>query len=252
MRKWKRCFFFPKIGVYTHNREANGRLLVTVCLAKLKGDAFMDMPYQRIDTAKITIAQIIIAQYVVLAWFFLALGASLGGLFVTTQSSPPLAIGLAVVVPILLFFLVYLTSTTFRRFVYSINPVTITAIQFYRVLGVAMLILNGRNILPAVFALPAGWGDVAIGIAAPLAALALASGTRSGKTVFLIWNVLGMLDLILAVSLGILASRISSGLPVNTAVMAVFPMSLIPTFLVPLSFILHLIGLNQLRAHPQL
>jgi hypothetical protein len=35
----------------------------------------------------------------------------------------------------------------------------------------------------------------------------------------------------------------------NTGVMAMFPMSLIPTFLVPISFILHLIGLSSLRTN---
>ena len=211
----------------------------------------MEMLSQRVDTAKVTIV-----QYVLLAWFFLALGASVSGWFVNAPSQPPLALGLAVVVPILLFLFVSLTSHAFRHFVRSIDPVTITALQFYRVLGgVAMLVLSSRNLLPAVFALPAGWGDVAIGVTAPLVALALAAGTSSGRVVFLIWNVLGMLDLIVAVSLGILASGISFGLLASTgsaSVMTVFPMSLIPTFLVPLSFILHLIGLNQLRARSQL
>jgi hypothetical protein len=212
-----------------------------------EGDTFMATLSQRVDTAKITIT-----QYVLLAWFFLALGLSLSGSLVSTNSQPPLALGLAIVVPILLFLLVYAVSDAFRGFVRSVNPVTITALQFYRVLGVAMLILGSRGMLPLVFALPAGWGDVAIGVAAPLVALALASGTRSGRTVFVIWNVLGALDLIMAVSLGILSARSSFGIlanTVSTGVMAQFPMSLIPTFLVPISFILHLIGLNSLRTN---
>ena len=126
----------------------------------------MEMLSQRVDTAKITIV-----QYVLLAWFFLALGASVSGWFVNAPSQPPLALGLAAVVPILLFLFVSLTSHAFRHFVRSIDPVTITALQFYRVLGVAMLVLMSRNLLPAVFALPAGWGDVAIGVTAPLVAL---------------------------------------------------------------------------------
>jgi hypothetical protein len=200
---------------------------------------------QRTDTGRI-----VLAQYVLLVWFFLVLGISLMGLFVGTRSQPPLGIGLAVTVPILLFLLGYAVSHTFRDFVRSLNPVTITAIQFYRVLGVAMLILASRNALPATFALPAGWGDIAIGVAAPLVALAWSSGTRSGRIIFLIWNVVGILDLLIAVSLGILSSTSNVGLlasHIGTGVMAVFPMSLVPTFLVPLSLILHLANLNQLR-----
>ena len=60
----------------------------------------------------------------------------------------------------------------------------------------------------------------------------------------------GMLDLVVAVSLGILVSPSRFGIlagTTTTAVVAIFPLSLIPTFLVPLSLILHLIGLSQLR-----
>ncbi len=38
---------------------------------------------------------------------------------------------------------------------------------------------------------------------------------------------------------------------ISTAPMTMFPISLIPTFPVPLSVLFHLIGLNQLRARSQ-
>ncbi|QBD80723.1 hypothetical protein EPA93_34040 [Ktedonosporobacter rubrisoli] len=205
----------------------------------------MEMLSQRTDTAKVTIV-----QYVLLAWFFLALGASLAGWFVGTPTQPPLAFGLAAIVPILLFFLVYLTSNPFRRFVHSLNLIKLTAWQFYRVIGVTMLVLYSKGMLPASFAQSAGWGDIIVGITAPLAALALASGTRWGRGVFLTWNVLGLLDLLSALGLGMLLSgtRLSPlTSTINTSIMSMFPMSLIPTFLVPLSIILHLIGFYQLR-----
>jgi hypothetical protein len=53
-----------------------------------------------------------------------------------------------------------------------------------------------------------------------------------------------MLDLILAVSLGTLAGFIQPG-TITTASLLIFPLSLIPTFAVPLSFILHFAGLGQ-------
>jgi hypothetical protein len=75
-----------------------------------------------------------------------------------------------------------------------------------------------------------------------LAALAWSSGTRSGKAVLVLWNVLGVLDLILAVSMGLLALFTQSG-PVTMAPMRLFPLSLVPAFGVPLAFILHFTGL---------
>ena len=59
-----------------------------------------------------------------------------------------------------------------------------------------------------------------------------------------------MLDLVMAVSLGILASASPLGIlagEITAQAMGRFPLSLIPTFFVPLLFILHLIALSRLR-----
>ncbi len=101
-----------------------------------------------------------------------------------------------------------------------------------------------RHALPAVFGLPAGCGDLFIGVTAPLAAASWSSGKKSGKAVFVLWNGLGLLDLIIALSTGVLAAFTSSG-PVTMAPMRLFPLSLVPAFGVPLAFILHFTGLAQ-------
>jgi len=110
------------------------------------------------------------------------------------------------------------------------------------------LILHYQDLLPSVFALPAGWGDIAIGATAPLMASAISSKTSFPKKIFVAWNLLGMLDLVMAVTLGILASASPLGVlagEVTTQVMGTFPLSLIPTFFVPLLFIFHLIALGR-------
>ena len=59
-----------------------------------------------------------------------------------------------------------------------------------------------------------------------------------------------MLVLVVAVSLGFLSSRSSLCLLAGatpSALVVAFPLSLIPTFLVPLYFILHLIALHRVR-----
>ncbi|MGH7254630.1 MAG: hypothetical protein ACREI3_02530, partial [Nitrospirales bacterium] len=61
-------------------------------------------------------------------------------------------------------------------------------------------------------------------------------------------NVLGMLDLVMAVTLGILASASPLGVlagEITTQVMGTFPLSLIPTFFVPLLIIFHLTALGR-------
>jgi len=115
------------------------------------------------------------------------------------------------------------------------------------------LILYHQGLLPSVFALPAGWGDIAIGATAPLVALAISSKTSFPKKIFVAWNLLGMFDLVMAVTLGILASASSLGVlagEITTQVMGTFPLSLIPTFFVPLLLIFHLISLGHVWHKP--
>jgi hypothetical protein len=65
--------------------------------------------------------------------------------------------------------------------------------------------------------------------------------------------VLGILDLVIAVTLGVLASRSPMGIfaeGVTTRLISQFPLGLVPTFIVPLLLILHLISLSRVRKGP--
>jgi hypothetical protein len=119
--------------------------------------------------------------------------------------------------------------------------------QTFRVVGVAFIIVMALGKLPAAFALPAGLGDIAVGIAAPFIARRLARGERSGATWF---NILGILDLVVAVSIGFLAglgpNRLLDISP-STADVALLPLALIPTTAVPLAVALHITSLIRLR-----
>lgn len=175
-------------------------------------------------------------------WFVLAITLSaLHGLD-SGQNRPPLPLGLAALTPVVVFLVWYARSAGFRAFVLSLNPRTLTLLQSWRVAGFAFVALAAYRILPNAFALPAGYGDIAIGLTAPLAALALAGTEHRGG--FLLWQALGMLDLVMAVSLGALASVIDPhGIPASP--MMFLPLSLIPAFAVPLLLILHIVCVAQ-------
>jgi hypothetical protein len=63
------------------------------------------------------------------------------------------------------------------------------------------------------------------------------------------WNVLGILDLIVAVSIGTLSATLATGAPgeISTAPMSTLPLLMIPAFLVPLFLMLHTAALMQSR-----
>ncbi len=178
------------------------------------------------------------------AWFLLSLSASVLKVFENDSARPPLSLGLAVLTPIVLFAVWYAASAGFRQFALTLNPRTLTMVQAWRIGGFVFLVLHAHGILPGPFALPAGWGDIAIGATAPLVAMRLAhSDHRKG---FILWQILGMLDLVMAVSLGTLAGLIRLD-GITTGPMTVLPLSLIPTFAVPLLIILHVICIAQAR-----
>ena len=184
----------------------------------------------------------ILAAGLIAAWFAFAVSAGALNVFNTDPNLPPLALGLAVMIPIVVFLLWFATSAEFRQFTLSLNPRILTFVQSWRIAGLAFLSLYTVGLLPGIFALSAGWGDIAIGATAPWVATKLVS--FSHRRGFVFWQVLGILDLVSAVTLGTTARLISPHGP-ETAVMTVLPMSLIPTFAVPLFMMLHVISIAQ-------
>jgi hypothetical protein len=124
------------------------------------------------------------------------------------------------------------------------TPARLALPHTLRVVGVLFLIVMAQGHLPAAFALPAGLGDIAIGLSAPFVARRLARGT--GRAGALRFNVLGILDLIVAGSIGFLLFRVVEVTP-STAPLFVLPLALIPTVPVPLALALHIVSLRRLR-----
>jgi hypothetical protein len=182
---------------------------------------------------------------IIAAWFLFALSASVLDWFKNGAGRIGGAVAVAALVPVVLFALWIAVSPTFRQFALSLNPQILTTVQTWRLLGFTFLVSQARGILPAIFALPAGYGDMFIGATATLAAWKLANPNR--RQSFILWQALGITDLVLAVSLGTTASLISPH-SISMVAMTELPLSLIPTFLVPLFLILHIICITQASA----
>jgi hypothetical protein len=180
----------------------------------------------------------------VIAWFVLALTASALHLFQNNANRIGLAVAFAAGAPIVVFSLWFAASQNFRRFALSLNPTILTSAQSWRIIGFTFLLLEAHRVLPAVFAFPAGYGDMFIGITASYVAWKLTDPAH--RNYFIFWQLLGILDLVIAVGVGTTAALIDPlGPPMLP--MTVLPLSLIPTFLVPLFTILHVICIAQAR-----
>jgi hypothetical protein len=185
-----------------------------------------------------------------LAWlvFIFALGAR--GVFVAPKGAPPLALLIGLLAPLTLFLLAYRTIPPLRQFILSADLRLIVGIQAWRWAGFGFLTLYTYRILPGIFAWPAGLGDMAIGATAPivLARLLRRPNFAASKS-FVAWNLSGILDLTVAVTIGALVPLLAPNLfgPVSTSPMAQLPLVLIPAFLVPTFLMLHLTALLQAR-----
>lgn len=144
----------------------------------------------------------------------------------------------------------YRTSPALRRTLVAVPVSALVGLQVYRLIGAVFLVSLALGIVPAHFALPAGWGDVAVGLAAPIVGLALAQGIRGARGLGVAWNAFGLLDLAVAVGMGtgllvpLLAPDLGRVPPSGT--MGVFPLILVPAFAVPVSVLLHLLALARL------
>jgi hypothetical protein len=148
-----------------------------------------------------------------------------------------------------IFLAAYRTSSDFRHVVLNLDQRLAVGLQAWRFGGLFFLALSTYSVLPGVFAWPAGLGDVAIGATAPVVALAIARNPQIVTSpLFVAWNLLGILDLVVAVGAGTLVSWFGIGAGnASMGPMAQLPLLLIPAFLVPGFVMLHIAAILQAR-----
>jgi hypothetical protein len=183
-------------------------------------------------------------------WFGLIFWFGATDAFVAAPGVPPLRLLVAVLGPVLTFLIAYRASPAVRTFVLMADLRFTTATQAWRFAGFGFLALYTYRVLPAYFAWPAGLGDMAIAFSVPWMLSGLARDPRfAASRRFVVWNALGMLDLVVAVSMGALVPLLFPGL-VGAGpgeALARLPLVLIPGFFVPGYLILHVIALVQAR-----
>jgi hypothetical protein len=183
-------------------------------------------------------------------WFALAWSAAINGVFRTGASPSPVPLlPLAIFLPVIIGAPLLLLSKRAGQ-VLDAMPVTwLVALQLYRVFGGWALAAWMHGALPGVFALPAGIGDVLTGLFAVPAAIAVASGTAQGRKAAIAWNIFGLADLAVAITLGMITSpgRFQLIVPSVPSIGAgAYPDVLTPAFVVPSSILLHALSLRQL------
>lgn len=184
------------------------------------------------------------------AWFCLIAVLGYVGFFIPQKGELPLMILMSGVASLTLFFLAYWNSRALRQYVLDLDLRLLLVLHGFRTLGLGFVMLYSIDKLPAIFALPAGFGDAITAVAAILLTyywFTQPNGLK--KKTLLRWNHFGLVDFILALTLGVLSQTNGvfqfSDSP-SSDLMVTFPFVLIPGFLVQLYVLTHIIIYLQL------
>jgi hypothetical protein len=181
-------------------------------------------------------------------WMAVAWNAAINGAFRTDASSLP-ALPIAIFLPVIIGTPLLLLSKRVGRLVDAMPAAWLVALQVYRIYGSVFLAAGLRGVLPGVFAVTAGIGDVLTGLLAVPAATAVGTGTAQGRRAAIVWNIFGLADFAVAITFGM----ITSPGPFQLIVPKVpsigdsgYANVLTPAFVVPSSILLHALSLRQL------
>jgi hypothetical protein len=100
-------------------------------------------------------------------------------------------------------------------------------VQARRFAGFTFIALYAYGVLPGAFAWPAGLGDIAVGLTAPVFLVALLRRPAfAASNAYLVWNGFGALDLVTAVGVGAINTALAGGVGASgsTSVMAELPL----------------------------
>ncbi|HEY2757120.1 MAG TPA: hypothetical protein VGJ01_15455 [Pseudolabrys sp.] len=186
------------------------------------------------------------------AWLALIVAAA-GGFDLRAVALGPVPVNLLPFVALVaLLFGAWFLIPQVRSALLSLPLSALVALNITRVAGIFFVLLYAQGRLSAPFAPSAGWGDVITGLAAiPLVLMMRAQSDRAAVLPIALWNAFGTLDLVVAISLGIMSApgtpfRIFTDEP-GTLAMTQLPWIMIPTMLVPIYLLIHLAVATKLR-----
>jgi len=175
-------------------------------------------------------ARVAIASGMVLAvWAVVTIVLARRGLFQPPAGArvPPVGANLIVVLLALALFLS--ASGSLRRLLR--NQANLIRLHLWRLEGLVFLVLMLQGRVPALWALPAGLGDLLVGATAPWVARGLEH--PGGRRRAIAWTLFGMADLVVAVALGVMTNpgptQVFYTIP-NAELLTQYPLALVPAF----------------------
>jgi hypothetical protein len=188
----------------------------------------------------------VLSGLVLTGWAITTAVLACSGFYRQPDSSTPPPVGIQLSIAVAVMGAGLWSSPTLRGLLR--HQKNLIRLNVWRLEGALFLALMFTGQMPALWAIPAGAGDVLIGASAFWVAAQLDS--PGGRRRAVIFNLLGLLDLVVAVGLGVTTSpgplQLFHTTPTAELVTR-FPLALVPGFLVPLAFMVHFVSLSQLK-----
>jgi hypothetical protein len=167
------------------------------------------------------------------AWLLAAIAV---GQFLVLQRLPFFAVQGILFGLTALLVLSYRIIPPFRTWVDALDLRSLVLFHVTRFVGIYFLVLYRRGELAYAFAVPGGIGDIVVAALAVVVVLLPLSSPNQLRAIY-VWNVIGFIDILLVV---VAAARIGLSGGFGLRPLTYLPLSLLPTFLVPLIIASHL------------
>lgn len=181
------------------------------------------------------------AVLVATLWLILAIAAGATGFFLRLPFPGPQLIILGLVV---LTLVAGLVPSRLRDWIDAVPLRVLVGVNAMRFVGIAFLVLAAQGQMNQVFADRAGWGDIATATLAIALVVTWAPITPPRRLLLHAWNALGFVDLVIAV--GTATAVTLTGATPGVERLLTLPLSIVPTFLVPLFLANHVFIFRRL------
>jgi len=170
----------------------------------------------------------------VLCWLFAAVLVGFSGLLRNTALPMP---GLSAAI-ILTLIALLAVSRDLRARALALGIRTLVGVHLVRFFGVYFLWLSRQGLIARDVAVLAGWGPIIIAIGAVVILVVYRPGDERSRMAILAWNVVGVLDVLLMMAV---MTRLARPDPLVQGGFTSLPLSLVPTFIIPVVIVSHLL-----------
>lgn len=173
--------------------------------------------------------------------------ASLSGFYTTVMLPPKIVVTTTLPFAVFLVFIFNTKSCKQANEVLKLED--LVGVHIFRLIGSIFLILLLHNLLPPVFALIAGIGDVLTALTSIFVVKAIQNKKSYAKRLTYIWNTFGLIDILTTAILAIVFTKISIDTGnIGVDILAEFPFCFVPAFAPPTIIFLHLLVYRKLSS----